>query len=129
MSNWYDIQAVKDFIALVSKRSPRAFISCRFELIVEPKNNIYFRLGNIQSEMDLKAKVLAWLSRPSCKGVSNYYQKIIRGIVNEYLGTSFTQDEMDVVYTRLGNDCNRDLCVKFIESGYDLAILQGGLRG
>nr|WP_244918909.1 hypothetical protein [Paenibacillus dendritiformis] len=104
-------------------------MSCRFELIVEPKNNIYFRLDNIQSEMDLKAKVLAWLSRPSCKGVSNYNQKIIRGIVNEYLGTSFTQDEMDVVYTRLGNDCNRDLCVKFIESGYDLAILQGGLRG
>jgi hypothetical protein len=31
---------------------------------------------------------------------------------------------MDLIYTRLGNDCNRKLCVKFIESDYDMSVLK-----
>jgi hypothetical protein len=68
--------------------------------------------------------VLAWLSRPSCKGVSDYWQKRIRGIVNEFLGTEFTHDEMEEIYTRLGNDCNRELSIVFIDSNYDLSLLK-----
>jgi hypothetical protein len=81
----------------------------------------------VQTELDLKCKVIAWLSRPSCKGVSDYWQKRIRSIVNEFLGTNFTLDEMNEIYTYLGNDCNRKKTVKFIESNYDLTVLNAKL--
>ena len=108
---------------IVKKYSPNSFINQNFELIVEPKNNIYFRLEDIETELELKCKVLAWLSRPSCKGVSDYWQNRIRAIVNEFLGTEFTFEEMTEIYTYLGNDCNRKKSIKFIESDYNLSVL------
>jgi hypothetical protein len=99
-------------------------MNANFELIVEPKNNIYFRLDNIESELDVKYKVLAWLSRPSCKGVSDYWQKRMRNIVNEVLNTDFSWRDMNEIYTRLGNDCNRTLAMQFIASNYDLTLLK-----
>lgn len=111
------------FIKIVKKYSPKSFINHNNELIVVPKNNIYFRLEDIETELELKCKILAWLSRPSCKGVSKYWQKRIRTIVNEFLDTEFTFDEMCEIYTYLGNDCNRKKSIKFIESNYDLNIL------
>jgi hypothetical protein len=109
---------------IVEKHSPSCFINSNFELIVEPKNNIYFMLKDVETELDLKRKVLSWLSRSSCKGVSEYWQKRIRAIINEYLETAFTVEDMDEIYTYLGNDCNRPKCLKFIESGYDMEVLK-----
>jgi hypothetical protein len=118
-----NIELTKKFMRIVQKHSPKCFINHNFELIVEPKHNIYFRLEDVENELELKCKVLAWLSRPSCKGVSEYWQKRIRAIVNEYLETEFTFEEMQEIYTYLGNDCNRERTIKFIESNYDLKVL------
>jgi len=114
---------IEKFIDIVEKYSPKCFVNRNNELIIEPKNNIYFILEGVETELELKCKVIAWLSRPSCKGVSNYWQKRIRTIVNEFLGTEFIFDEMEKIYTYLGNDCNRKKTIKFIESNYDLKIL------
>jgi hypothetical protein len=119
-----NIELAKKFMKVVGKFSPNCFINSNFELIVEPKNNIYFRLEDVETELELKCKVLAWLSRPSCKGVSMYWQKRIKSIVNEFLGTDFTYEEMNEIYTYLGNDCNRNKSIKFIESNYDLSLLK-----
>lgn len=116
-------QSVDRLLHIAKAASPKDFVNHNNEIILEPRNNIYFRLEDVRNELDLKCKVIAWLSRPSCKGVSNYWQKRIRQIVNEFLGTEFSKDEMSHVYTYLGNDVNRALCVRFIETGYDLAIL------
>ncbi|WP_272032928.1 hypothetical protein [Oceanobacillus kimchii] len=94
-------------------------------MIVVPKHNIYFRLDDVETELDLKCKVLAWLSRPSCKGVSIYWQRRIRNLINEFLGTNFTHYEMEEIYTYLGNDVNRQKSIKFIESNYNLGVLKG----
>lgn len=110
-------------LSAIKKHSPNGFISLNNELVVAPKNNIFIRLEGVESDLDLKCKVIAWLSRPSCKGVSEYWQKRIRAIVNDFLGTSFDRNGMDTIYTWLGNDCNRKLCIEFIESGYDLNLL------
>lgn len=115
---------IKRLIEIIKKYSPKYFINDRNELIVEPKNNIYFRLEDIETELELKCKVIAWLSRPSCKGVSNYWQTRIRNIVNEFLGTNFTKEEMGNIYTYLGLDSNRKLTLAFIESNYDLSVLK-----
>lgn len=115
---------INRLIEIVKVHSPKAFINHNDELIVEPRNNIYFRLSDVTTEMELKCKVIAWLSRPSCKGVSNYWQKRILAIVNEFLGTSFTKDEMSEIYTYLGNDCRRELTIRFIESSYDMSLMK-----
>lgn len=119
-----NIVLIKNFMHLVHRHSPNAFINPSFEVIIEPKNNIYFRLEDIETDLVLKCKVLAWLSRPSCKGVSDYWQKRMRNIFNESLGTDFTLNEIETIYTRLGNDINRNLSIKFIESNYDLSLLE-----
>ncbi|XKH51348.1 hypothetical protein LG275_03885 [Chryseomicrobium palamuruense] len=119
-----NIVLIKNFMHLVYRHSPNAFINPSFEVIIEPKNNIYFRLEDIETDLVLKCKVLAWLSRPSCKGVSDYWQKRMRNIFNESLGTDFTLNEIETIYTRLGNDINRNLSIKFIESNYDLSLLE-----
>ena len=119
-----NIEIAKKIMKITEKFSPNCFINSKFELIVEPKNNIYFRLEDVESELELKCRVLSWLSRPSCKGISYHWQDRIRGIVNEYLGTNFTTDEMREIYIHLGNDCNRELSIKFIESNYDLSLLK-----
>lgn len=118
-----DAELVKSFMKIVKKHSPNCFINHNLEIIIEPKNNIYFRLEDVQTEVQLMIKVLSWLSRPSCKGVSNYWQKRIRAIVNEYLRTDFSFEDMNQIYTRLGNDCNRQLCRRFISSDFDMNIL------
>ena len=43
--------------------------------------------------------------------------------INKYIGTNFDFEDMDIIYTTLGNDVNRPLCEKFIDSGYDMNIL------
>lgn len=118
-----NIELTKKFMQIVRVHSPSCFINSNFELIVVPTKNIYFRLEDIDTELEFQCKVLAWLSRPSCKGVSPYWQKRVRAIVNEYLGTSFTLKDMHKVYTYLGNDCNRQKTVRFIESKFDLTVL------
>jgi len=116
-------KAVEKLILKTKKWSPKCFINEKNELIIEPTNNIYFRLEDVKNELDFKCKVLAWLSRPSCKGLSKPQQTHIRIIVNEVLGTNFTKDDMCKIYTYLGNDCNRELSVTFIKSKYDLSLL------
>ncbi len=103
---------------------PRAFINLNNELILENNNNIYFRLEDIKTELDFKCKMIAWLSRPSCKGISNYWQKRILEGLNKFLDTDFSKDEMMEIYTKLGNDVNRKLCIEFIESDYDISLLK-----
>lgn len=115
-----DLAEIQKFMKIAQVHSPNIFINSNFELIVEPYNNIYFRLEDVDSELTLKCKVIAWLSRPSCKGISKNWQKRIRAIINDYLGTRFTTDDMHEIYTYLGNDYNREKTLRFIESGYNM---------
>ncbi len=123
-----NIEVVKKMIDVTRKHSPNCFISPLFELIVEPRNNIYFRLEDVETDLDMKCKVLAWLSRPSCKEVGEQCQKKMRAIFNEYLGTDFSVEQIEQIYTYLGNDCNREKTIKFIESHYDFNVLTETVR-
>ena len=102
---------------------PKSYVYKDNELIVEPKNNIYFRVDDIETEFDFKRKIIEYLSRPSCKGVSPWWQARIRNGLNGYLGTSFTQAEMMQIYSKLGGGISSSRAVKFIESDYDFEVL------
>jgi len=103
---------------------PKAHIYRNDEIIIEPKNNVYFRVDNINNDHEFDCKMLEWLSRPSCKGLTPYWIKFMRRGLNGYFCKNWSQDDMREIYTRLGNGVNRTLCSKFINSGFDINILK-----
>lgn len=106
---------------------PDAYINRRMEFIAYPRQNSYFLLGGVETERDLKAKILEWLSREAAKGYSWQSRRYHRNGINLFLGTSFTEEQMMEIYTYLGNRCNHAKTLRFIDSGYDMTVLTGGV--
>lgn len=110
-----------------------SFINCINELILIPKTNLYFSLDDVESESDLKCKVIEYCSRDAYKtmhfdsiGENIEYHDYVIERINEYLGTDFDETDMELIYTKLGYGVNRDLTIKFVESNCDMNILKGG---
>lgn len=110
---------------------PNSSINENFEFIAHKKANEYFSLRDCYEEIDVKCKVLEWLSRGAfktepfssdCK--NKEFHDFMRNGINKFLGTSFTEEEMEQIYTYLGNRCNHVRTLKFIEYGYDLSVLK-----
>lgn len=120
-------QSVKELMDLF----PKSFINSLDELILDPKSNLYFRLDNIETIEELQYKVIEWCSRAACKSMpykqtwrNEVYHEKIRDRINEFLGVDFAEDDWLLIYTYLGNNINRPLCVKFLESEYDLEVIK-----
>lgn len=103
---------------------PQSFVNMQNELIFGQRTNSYFGLEDVTDETQLKAKILEWLTRTAIKGISPKERKLHFEGINKLLGTNFTLEEMTDIYTYLGNGIKHDLCVKFMESGYDMKIIQ-----
>ena len=108
-----------------------SFINHNGEFIAHSKANAYFILHSCETELDVKCKVLEWLSRDAYKicpfgsdRKNKEFHKFMLNGINEFLGTEFTENDIDTIYTYLGNACHHSLTIKFIESGYDLSILE-----
>jgi hypothetical protein len=68
------------------------------EIILEPRNNVYFRLDDVNTALEFKCKMFAWLSKLIAKGLNKYWAlRVLRGF-KELLGTNFTKDEMYEIY-------------------------------
>lgn len=135
------MEILKEIIDNLLDCFPKSFINKRNEFIGLYKYkdrvvNSWFRLDNVSNELELKCKVLEYFSRPSFKGFTfadqpirerrmgeEVYKYHLEGI-NKFLGTGFTTNQIEEIYCRLGNGVNRSLCIKFIESNYDLRILR-----
>lgn len=102
---------------------PLLFVNRENELIIHPKRNTFFRLDGVENERDLKTKILEWLSREAAKSIYKWSQIYHLDGINSFLGTDFTQEEMYQIYTYLGNACNHEKTLRFIDSGFDLSIL------
>ena len=91
----------------------------------------FFMLKNCKTETDIKCKVLEYLSRDSYKAKpfsrknhnEEFHNYILDGI-NRFLDADFTKEDMDKIYTKLGNGINHEKTLDFIESGYDLKVLE-----
>ena len=112
-----------DFDFLCKKYFWDSFINGLYEYIIWPKHNIYFRLEDVQSMLDLKCKVLNWCSRSCIKGIPDRDQARMRDFINEFLQTNFDYDDFETIYVVLGNGIKNDLTKKFVESGYNLELL------
>jgi hypothetical protein len=108
------------------------FINSRNDLILIPKTNLYFRLEDVETELDLICKLLEWCSRDAYKTEpfrndyrNQKYQDSVREHINNILRTEFTRDEMEEIYCKLGGCVNRQKTIKFIDSNYDISLLKG----
>lgn len=87
---------------------------------VKYNHEAYFRYV----EEELKLKVLEWLSRPAHKEGNDTVRKWYLDGINNFLGTNFTNEDIELIYCKLGNAINRELTKKFVESNYDMGVLK-----
>lgn len=111
---------------------PNGFINHNLEFIAEPHHrvNSFFYLEDCETEEDVAAKILEWLSREAYKSHHFTSERRNRQIheyhlegINAFCGTFFTEDDIAVVYQYLGNSVNHKKTIAFIRSGYNLAVL------
>lgn len=112
-----------------------SFVNEHGEFIAHRRSNTFFRLDNCENELDIKCKVLEWLSRAASKGQpykadkdNLVFQQFMLDGINAYLGTNFSYDDIDEVYTYLGNGCNHAKTLVFIETGYNVSMLPARLE-
>lgn len=103
---------------------PAAFVNMYNELILVPKANMYIMLNQVRDERDFKAAVLEDCSRNAFKGCSRKLQDEHLDGINKLLDSKFTRDDIELIYTYLGNGIQHDLCLRFVASGYDLEVLR-----
>ena len=104
----------------------KPFINSENEFIACPAINAYFRLEDCFNRKDVVAKALNYLSRDASKSViPDHYKKFIRDGLNNFLGTSFDEDDFLIIYEQLGNGVNNNLTLDFIDLEFDLAIFRG----
>ncbi len=109
---------------------PNSFINHQGEFVAHREANEYFILDNCTDELEVKCKVLAWFSRGAYKSMpfgkrkNEIFHKFMLDGINAFLETNFTAEDMNLIYTHLGNDVNRDLTINFINSGYNMAVLK-----
>lgn len=120
----------KEIVDSLLECFPTSFINEKEEFIAYPRTNLYFNLGNCETLLDVKCKVLEWFSRDCFKTQpfrsdwrNEEYHKLILDRVNAFLGTDFTEEDMAIIYQSLGNAIRRKLTIKFVESDYDLSVL------
>lgn len=103
----------------------KSFINEDNELIVIPKINAYFKLKDVETELDFKCKVLNWLSfYASPNHWDKRWSNEIIDYTNFILHTDFSKEDFETIYKHLGNGINNDLTIKFIQSDYDMKVLE-----
>lgn len=112
--------------ALTNPCDLQCFINNHDELIVSPELNAYFKLEDLETELDFKCKVLEWLSfHVADNHWFDYTEERINleNFINYMLGTHFNHDDFQYIYQELGNRVNHKLTIGFIESNYDMKLL------
>lgn len=112
------------FTTVISSCFPCAVINMNNEIIVDRAANSYFSMNGVHDEIDLGVKILSGLSRDAYKSEpfvsmvkNDAFHFAIRAGINLYFGKSFTEDELEIIYTYLGNGINNALARRFITEG------------
>lgn len=107
-----------------------SFINHLGEFIAHREANEYFALKSCRNELEVKCRVIEYLSRAAHKTQpfssdrkNDAFNRSMLAGINKFLGTTFTEKDMDTIYTRLGNGCNHSLTIQFVNSDYDMSVL------
>jgi len=112
-----------------------SFINEHNELILIPETNLYIQLENCKTKFQLFAKLLEWCSRDSCFSLpymvmklNKLYWKQNRKALNAFFDQNWSHEDMSLIYKTLGCHVNPTLTKQFIESGFDLKILERSIQ-
>jgi hypothetical protein len=103
---------------------PQMYINDRQEAIIHPRENVYFRLKDCETEEDVIKKILHWLSRPASKSESIALRRYLKSGINSFLSENFTLEDLARIYNDLGNGVDKPLTQKFINEGYNMKLLR-----
>lgn len=112
----------------IQRAFPKAYVTMNFELILVPRTNTYINLNYCSTPDEFKAEVIEGVSRFAFKGFTKPLCREHLDGINKLLDTDFTPEEIEYIYTNLGNGINHELCMKFVQSGYDLGVIDEGLQ-
>ena len=108
-----------------------SFINHNNEIILIPKFNVYTLLDDVETDDDFKVKLCEWFSRDCCCALRYSYKKRLDRYYHEntdsfnfICGTNFTVEQMEYIYTYLGNGIKHELAKKFVKGGFDLSIIE-----
>lgn len=108
----------------IQRAFPKAYVTMNFELILVPRTNTYINLNHCSTPDEFKAEVIEGVSRFAFKAFTKPLCKEHLDGINKLLDTHFTPEEIEYIYTNLGNCINHELCMKFVKSGYDLKVIE-----
>lgn len=127
---------MSDFRAELLKAFPNSFINPRDEFIAHKYSNQYIILSNCNNREDVECKIIEWFSRPAHKTApyraewrNKKFNEFMLNGLNAFLGTNFTDVDMDEIYTVLGNAIKHEKTLEFIRSGYDMSVLERSCQG
>lgn len=110
---------------------PRSFINQFGEFIAHDKANQYFNIAKCKNELEIKCKVIEWFSRGAyksepyrTKAKNDEVHKFMLDGINSFLETSFSEEDIALIYIELGNAVNHEKTIEFVCSGYDLNVLK-----
>lgn len=81
----------------------------------------------VTSNLNAGKRRLCWRI-PLKERALRFVKEAITDGINKLLDTNFTQEDMEYIYTYLGNGIKHELCMKFVQSGYDLGVIDEGLQ-
>ena len=113
-----------------------SYINRNNEIILIPKFNVYTLLDDVNTDNDFKVKLCEWFSRDcSCalrysqqKRLNRYYQENTDAF-NFICGTNFTIEQMNYIYSYLGNGIKHKLAQRFVSGGFDLSVIDRYVKG
>jgi len=118
-------------VSYIGKNSNRQIFNKPFvnddnEFIAVPKTNSYFILEDCKDKKDVYIKMVKWLSRDCGKAqISPVAKEFNQRGFNNFCGTTFNTEEFLQIYNKLGNGVNHELALDFVESEFELEILDG----
>lgn len=109
----------------------RDFDDVGYAFIAHPRTNQYFVLEDCHYVEDIEAKVLEWLSRAAFKTAPysqewrnrRFHEFMLSG-VNAFLDTDFSEEDMELIYTYMGNEIRHGLTMAFIDHDMSMKWLR-----
>ena len=109
---------------------PNSYINHNLELILIPKTNTYFKIEDCECRSDVEEKVVMWCTRAIAKGqpYANQNKNIVfrhhnLNNLNIYLHRNFNENDIGIIYQKLGNGINPELAKKFITNRFNMEVL------
>lgn len=107
---------------------PESFVKYNTqEFIAYPETNAYFSIKNCVDRIDFECKVIEFLSREAFKSEpfyserknERYHKQMLDGI-NKFMGTEYTEDDMEIIYQKFGNGVRHEELREWLENGGDV---------